>query len=59
MTILLLMSFAGCTTTVVVGDFCDRYTVIDMHPDEAEKLERKYQDRILANEKLAFNDCGR
>ena len=58
MTILLLMSLASCTTTVV-GDFCDKYTVIDMHPADAEKLERKYQDRILANEKIAFNSCGR
>lgn len=44
--------------SVVVGDFCDVYQVVDMPGSEAEKLGRKYQERILANELWSFNKCG-
>lgn len=50
-----LASLTSCTT--IVGDFCDVYTVIDMPDFEAKKLERQYQDRILANEKYEFKNC--
>lgn len=52
---LLLASLTACTTRVV-GDFCDVYTRVDMPGSEAQKLERKYQERILINE-LTYFEC--
>lgn len=55
MMIVLSLSLTACTTTIV-GDFCDIYTKVDMPGSEAQKLERKYQDRTLANE-LMYEGC--
>lgn len=51
-----LASLTGCAK-IVVGNFCDVYTVVDMPGSEAAKLERQYQERILANERYQFNEC--
>lgn len=46
----------GCMGNVA-GDFCAIYTVVDMPGDEAVKLERRYQERILANELYEARYC--
>lgn len=51
----LSLGLIGCTT-VIDGSFCDLYTRVDMPGSEAQKLERKYQERILANE-LVSEQC--
>lgn len=55
----LLLSLTGCGILKpnVVGDFCDVYREVDMPSSEAVKLDRKYQDRIIANEIWHFNKC--
>lgn len=51
----LSLSLIGCTTKID-GNFCDLYTQVDMPGVEAKKLERPYQERILANE-LVSEQC--
>lgn len=54
----LLTSLSACTMLdVKSGDYCDIYTVVDLPPDQAVLLERKYQERILANEVYEFMKC--
>ncbi len=54
--ILWLTSLTACTT-IVAGNFCDVYRVVDMPGEQAKRLDRKYQDRILSNEKFQFENC--
>ena len=51
----LLLSLIGCTTAID-GSFCDLYTQVDIPGSEAQKLERMYQERVLANE-LVYERC--
>lgn len=53
-----LLSLMGCAKNGA-GDFCAAYVVVDMPGSEAAKLERQYQERILANELWHFNRCER
>lgn len=50
------MLLTSCATSGV-GDFCDAYTVVDMPGSEAVKIERRYQERILANELYQWRHC--
>lgn len=52
---ILCASLTGCAT--VAGDFCDAYRVIDMPGAQAARLDRQYQERILANEIYQFRHC--
>lgn len=52
----LSLSLIGCTTKID-GSFCDLYTRVDMPGTEAKKLERMYQERVLANE-LVHEGCS-
>lgn len=60
MMMLSLLSLTGCTIFErrSAGNFCDVYTVVDLPRSEAEKLERRYRDRILANELHQFQRCS-
>lgn len=56
-TVIYCLSLTGCTTTGASGDFCDVYRVIDMPSSQAALLDRKYQERILVNERYQFKHC--
>lgn len=51
------LSLIACATSGG-GSFCGEYVVIDMPSSEAVKLERRYQERILANETHQFDRCN-
>jgi len=51
-----LLSLTACAGAAG-GSFCDEYVVVDMPSSEAIKLERRYQERILANETHQFRKC--
>lgn len=50
-----LLSLTGCAT--VSGDFCDVYRAVGMPGSQAAKLERQYQEPILANELYRSRYC--
>jgi hypothetical protein len=56
MMMLWLLSLTACVGNVG-GSFCTDYVVVDMPSSEAIKLERRYQERILANETHQFHRC--
>ncbi len=56
MMILCLTNLTGCTAPVA-GNFCDVYRVVDMPGGQAKRLDRKYQERILSNERYQFRHC--
>lgn len=51
-----LLLLTGCTTKNV-GNFCDVYVEVDMDSKQATRLDRVYQERILANELYYFDNC--